>query len=55
MANDVEWRDQVIDHPIEVRDGHLILSDRPGLGVDLVPDVMESHPGILQARKGFYV
>lgn len=55
MVNDVPWRDQVIDHPIEIRDGHLILSDRPGLGVDLVPDVMEAHPGVLKRREGFYI
>lgn len=55
MFNDVPWRDQVIDHPIEIRDGHLILSDRPGLGVDLVPDVMEAHPGVLKRREGFYI
>lgn len=55
MFTDVPWRDQVIDHPIDVRDGHLILSERPGLGVDLVPDVMEAHPGILTRRQGFYI
>lgn len=55
MFTDVPWRDQVIDHPIDVRDGHLILSERPGLGVDLVPNVMEAHPGILTRRQGFYI
>jgi galactonate dehydratase len=55
MFNDVAWRDQVIDHPLEVRNGYLILSDRPGLGVDLVPSAMEAHPGIVKPRKGFYV
>jgi galactonate dehydratase len=55
MYNDVPWRDEVIDHPIEIRDGHLILSDRPGLGVDLVPEVMERHPGVLKRREGFYI
>jgi galactonate dehydratase len=33
----------------------LHLSDRPGLGVDLVEAEMEKHPGILQPRAGFYV
>lgn len=55
MFTDVPWRDQVIDHPIDVRDGHLILSERPGLGVDLVPNVMEAHPGILTRQQGFYI
>ena len=28
----------MIRQPIEVRDGYVVLSDRPGLGVDLIPD-----------------
>ncbi|MCG8306305.1 MAG: mandelate racemase/muconate lactonizing enzyme family protein [Cytophagales bacterium] len=55
IFNDVKWRDKVIDHPIEIEDGKLILSDRPGLGVDLVEEEMEAHPGIREARDGFYV
>ncbi|MGL1892939.1 MAG: mandelate racemase/muconate lactonizing enzyme family protein [Spirochaetaceae bacterium] len=55
MFNDVPWRDEVIDHPIDIKDGKLILSRRPGLGVDLVEEVMQSHPGIREARDGFYV
>lgn len=57
MFTDVPWRDTVIDHPIAgmVKNGHLHLSNRPGLGVDLVESEMEKHPGILQPRPGFYV
>lgn len=57
MFNDVPWRDSVIDHPIKdmIKGGHLILSERPGLGVELIEPEMEKHPGILQAREGFYV
>ncbi|MEM1060083.1 MAG: mandelate racemase/muconate lactonizing enzyme family protein [Verrucomicrobiota bacterium] len=57
MFNDVPWRDTVITHPIDVRDGHFHLSDRPGLGVDLVEEEMEKHPGIreLHGRENFYV
>jgi len=55
MFNDVPWRDGVIDHPIDIRDGHLILSGRPGLGADLVETEMEKHPGIRVARHGFYI
>jgi len=33
----------------------LYLDDAPGLGVDLVEDVMEAHPGITQPKAGFYV
>ncbi|PSL47776.1 galactonate dehydratase [Chitinophaga niastensis] len=57
MFTDVPWRDTVIDHPIKdmIHNGHLRLSDRAGLGVDLVESEMEKHPGVLQPRPGFYV
>ena len=58
LANDVPWRDTVIDHPIAdmVYDGHLHLSDRPGLGVDLVEEEMEKHPGITSnPPENFYI
>ena len=57
MFNDVEWRDSVITHPISemIKDGHLLLSDRSGLGVDLVEEEMEKHPGVLVPKPGFYV
>jgi galactonate dehydratase len=57
MFNDVPWRDEVISHPIGemIQNGHLKLSERPGLGVDLIEEEMEKHPGILIPREGFYV
>ncbi|MCP5097588.1 MAG: mandelate racemase/muconate lactonizing enzyme family protein, partial [Chloroflexi bacterium] len=55
MFTDVPWRDTVISRPINVKDGFLHLDDAPGLGVDLVDEVMEAHPGITQEKPGFYV
>ena len=57
MFNDVPWRDTIITHPIGemVKGGHLHLSDRPGLGVDLVEQEMEKYPGVRTPRPGFYV
>jgi galactonate dehydratase len=55
MLNDVPWRDRVIDHPLDIRSGSLILSGRPGLGVDLVEEEMEKHPGIRELSDSFYV
>ena len=57
MLNDVPWRDTVLSHPLDVRDGYLHLSERPGLGTDLVIDELEKHPGIrgLADRENFYV
>jgi galactonate dehydratase len=57
MFNDVIWRDTVITHPIKemINNGHLHLNDRPGLGVDLIEEEMNKHPGILTPKEGFYI
>ena len=31
----IDWRDEIIDQPIDVQGGRIVLSDRPGLGVEL--------------------
>jgi galactonate dehydratase len=55
MVSDVPWRDEVISRPIPLRDGHLVLDDAPGLGVELVDGALTEHPGITEARPGFYL
>ena len=55
MFTDVPWRDTVISRPLNIKDGFYILDDTPGLGVDLVDEVMEAHPGITEMKPGFYV
>ena len=57
MFNDVPWRDEVIDHPIQgmISNGYLHLSNRPGLGVDLIEKEMEKHAGVRIPREGFYI
>ncbi len=55
MFHDVPWRDQIIDHPISIKEGKLILSDRPGLGADLVEDELAKYPGLREGRNGFYI
>ena len=57
MFTDVPSRDTIITHPINkmVKDGVLHLSDRPGLGVDLIEEEMEKHPGIIKEKEGFYI
>ncbi|MCH4895044.1 mandelate racemase/muconate lactonizing enzyme family protein [Sphingomonas sp. SFZ2018-12] len=41
-----DWpgRDRVVSHPIDVVDGHVIVPDRPGLGVDLILEEVARHP-----------
>lgn len=55
FLNDVPWRDSVISEPLDVQDGKLIVSNRPGLGVELVEEEMEAHPGIRTKKHGFYL
>jgi len=38
------WMDDVVVHDgLIVRDGHITLSDRPGLGIELNPDIVKAH------------
>jgi galactonate dehydratase len=55
MFIDVPWRDTVIDMPLDIQNGHLILSERPGLGVDLNEEIMEEHPGVRAQEDGYYI
>jgi galactonate dehydratase len=44
IEDDVAVRNQVIDPLPEVIDGYILVPDRPGLGVDIVADVIAAHP-----------
>ncbi|MBT9189524.1 mandelate racemase/muconate lactonizing enzyme family protein [Zobellia russellii] len=55
IFNDVLWRDEVISHPLNIQEGKLVISDRPGLGVDLIESEMEKHPGIRKHKEGYYI
>ncbi len=55
IFNDVPWRDEIISSSIKIKDGQFILSEKAGLGVDLVEKEMEKHPGIRRIREGYYI
>lgn len=38
------WIHTIVDHPLKPVDGYVTLSDRPGLGLDIVEDVIAAHP-----------
>jgi galactonate dehydratase len=42
--DDVPWKDELVTHPPEIVDGHLILPNRPGWGTDINEDVVRAHP-----------
>ncbi len=43
-VDDAPWRDEIMTHPLEIEQGYLKLSDRPGLGSDLIEAVLLKHP-----------
>ena len=42
---EVDWRADLLDPPEQIVDGHLLLSDRPGIGHRLNPDTVGEHQG----------
>jgi galactonate dehydratase len=45
VRGDVLWRREIVDAPLETRDGYADPPTRPGIGVELVEDVAAAHPG----------
>ena len=43
-----------IHPPLDVRDGHIILSDRPGLGHELNLDYIREHPDVPSKGYGIF-
>ena len=43
IADDAPWRDDVMDPPLVVEDGHLVLPDKPGIGAELVLSEVRKH------------
>jgi galactonate dehydratase len=46
LVDDVPWRDDLLVEPLDVREGRLCLSDRPGLGIDLDLETCRAHPPV---------
>jgi L-alanine-DL-glutamate epimerase-like enolase superfamily enzyme len=42
--DDIPWKGDLLTHPIEIADGQLVVSDRPGWGADIVESVVAAHP-----------
>jgi len=43
-VDDVPWRDELVNHAPEIKDGHMLVSDRPGWGMDINEEVLKKHP-----------
>lgn len=42
--DDVPWKHELISHPLDIRNGALLVPDRPGFGADPVERVIRAHP-----------
>lgn len=43
-VDDVPWKDDLVTHPPEITDGHLLLPQRPGWGTDVNEEAVRAHP-----------
>jgi galactonate dehydratase len=44
MSGAVPWYHEIVDSPIRAADGHWLVPERPGLGVDVNAEVAAKHP-----------
>jgi L-alanine-DL-glutamate epimerase-like enolase superfamily enzyme len=44
MRNDVPWRDQVVDTPLVIADGHVVPAEQPGSGMEIDEDAAARYP-----------
>jgi len=42
--DDVPWKDEVVSHPPTIEQGHLVMPDRPGWGVEIDEKAVRAHP-----------
>ena len=45
-VDDPPWRDDLLTHPFEIKNGHLQLPERPGLGSDVIEAELLRHPAV---------
>jgi L-alanine-DL-glutamate epimerase-like enolase superfamily enzyme len=50
--DDVPWKGQLIDRPVGIERGELIVPDRPGWGADVVEEEIARHPLRRDPRPG---
>jgi galactonate dehydratase len=46
----IEATAELVDQPLEMKDGHLQIPDRPGLGIDLNLEAFKHHPSERRTR-----
>lgn len=43
-VDDVAWKDDLVTHPPEIKNGEYVVSDRPGWGTDVNEEAVLAHP-----------
>lgn len=43
QLGDVPWRDEILEAPISIKDGHIEVPDRPGIGVEVNREELQKH------------
>jgi galactonate dehydratase len=54
ITNDVPWRDEVLDAPIEVKGGYIYPPTRPGLGIEINEQAAAKYPFKIEAEQRFF-
>jgi galactonate dehydratase len=54
ITNDVPWRDEVLDAPIEVVNGYVLPPARPGLGVEVNEAAASKYPFKPEAEQRYF-
>ncbi len=54
ITNDVPWRDEVLDAPLEVKEGYIQPPTRPGLGVEVNERAAAKYPFKTEAEQRFF-
>ena len=39
----VDWAEPILEQPIEIRDGHAVIADRPGVGLEWNATAVERY------------
>ncbi len=45
VRDDVPWRGEIVDQPVEIEAGWIAPPTRPGIGLEVVEAVAAAHPG----------
>lgn len=54
ITNDVPWRDEVLDAPLEVREGYVYPPTRPGLGIEINERAAAKYPFKPEAEQRYF-